>query len=132
MENFSSKSMGIFDMFCTLEGDDTMDYKLQERNLNEDTQKITKGLIDTNKLKTLIDIKKLVKKLPTSCEDDVLERRRFVKIIEKYDNGFVSTDRKVIIVIRSIINEFRKIKYRDKDLLSYIFEDYKYAINVFC
>lgn len=122
------------------------DYNRKEHNI-EDTQSykdsklfwssntcdlITVEQMVSNPLKTLIDIKKRIRMLPTNGKvQNTLHRQQIIKMIESYDDGFISSNDNVIPVIKNIISELvnNHYLYDETPIMSFIFDNPDYAIQ---
>ena len=122
------------------------DYNRKEHNI-EDTQSykdsklfwssntcdlITVEQMISNPLKTLIDIKKRIRMLPTNGKvQNTLHRQQIIKMIESYDDGFISSNDNVIPVIKNIISELviNHYLYDKMPIMSFIFDNPDYAIQ---
>ena len=93
---------------------------------------ITNEQLISNPLKTLIDIKKRIKMLPTNGNiQNTLHRQQIIKMIESYDNGFISYDDTVIPAIKNIISELvnNHYLYDETPIIPFIFENPDYVIQ---
>lgn len=95
---------------------------------------ITNKLLIENPLKSLINIKKRVRQLPTNGKvENTLQRQAIVKMIESYDNGFIVEETQILNAITQITKElFSTYKiYDDKPVVLFIFEDPYYVYERF-
>ena len=93
---------------------------------DNNVDKITKELLNENPLKALINIKKLVKSLPTNDKSaNCLMKHQIIMMIESYDNGMIVKHKDVIPAIRGIINDLLSSykTYDDGDIIEMIFEN---------
>jgi hypothetical protein len=99
-----------------------------------EAEKITEELFRTNPLKTLIDIKKLVKQLPTNGKvENTIQRQKIVKMIESYDDGYIAREKYILPAIKGIVTELCGPDFRvydGKDILPMIFKDKELAITI--
>lgn len=95
--------------------------------MKENTVMLTKQMLLENPLRSLIQLKKNIRGLETSCCDDVLLVQSMVRIIEEHDTGYIVSQHDVRVALRLIIGRLSYITYRDKCVLSYLFESKEFA-----
>ena len=95
--------------------------------MKENTIMHKKQMLLENQLRYWIQHKKHIRGWESSCCDDVLKVQSMVRIIEEHDTEYIVSQHDVRVALRLIIGRLSYITYRDKCVLSYLFESKEFA-----